>query len=267
VTRRWAARGAAALAVLATGCRLTPLTNRLAPGQDAYVVFVGEGPGGETNLYASGPGGGEVFQLTFSREREERPALDPTGVMVAFLRRGLGDRPTVRLVVMNLISANEREAELPDDPGGPLAVGWSASGDRIVVGERETDGGSALARWWTDAPPGRLALVPVPDGQRISADSALDVVLGVPPLARVAPCPEGQGICVETRTGTVQRLADEGRDAMRWGADSVAWFTGNVLTVRSLGGGYPHRLTWGAGAPANAREASYFPGAERGPDS
>ncbi|MEK6689002.1 MAG: hypothetical protein AABZ01_11180, partial [Gemmatimonadota bacterium] len=68
------------------GCRISPLTNQISVGQEPFVVLIGQGQGDQTDLYAGSAGGGEMFQLTFTREPERTPMLDPTGVQLAFLR-------------------------------------------------------------------------------------------------------------------------------------------------------------------------------------
>jgi len=103
---------------VAWACRVSPLTNRIAVGEEAYLVFVGEGRDGWTDLFAGAAGGGPAVRFTFSREAELSPALDPTGAMVAFLRGGAEGDP-VFLTVMNLLSATERETRVPAALGRP----------------------------------------------------------------------------------------------------------------------------------------------------
>ena len=241
--------------VILAACRVTPLSNRIAVGEEPFVIFVGEGPGGVTDLFASAASGGEVVQLTFSRERESSPALDPTGSIVAFLRRPVRDEERTYLVVMNLQSGAERETHVPTALGAPGRVGWTADGDHIVVA-------AELGVLETAAPPDLLELAPLPSSGsvRAGAESALAVLLGEPVFARVVPCAmgAGRGICVEAG-GRLQSLVEDGRDPVRWGRDSLGYFRDDVLWVRPLGGGRPRRLHWSR-APANPREPTYFGG-------
>ena len=241
--------------VILAACRVTPLSNRIAVGEEPFVIFVGEGPGGVTDLFASAASGGEVVQLTFSRERESSPALDPSGSIVAFLRRPVRGGDRSYLVVMNLQSGAERETHVPTALGAPGRVGWTADGDHIVVAADQ----GVLE---TAAPPDLLELAPLPSSgsMRAGAESALAVLLGEPVFARVVPCTTGggRGICVESR-GRVQSLVEEGRDPVRWGSDSLGHFREEALWVLPLGGGRPRRLHWSR-APANPREPTYFGG-------
>lgn len=243
--------GAALLALV--GCRVTPLSNRIAVGEEPFVIFVGDGPGGATDLFASPASGGEVVQLTFSRERESSPALDPTGSILAFLRRPVPGKERTYLVVMNLQSGAERETRVPTALGQPSRVAWTGDGEHLLVG---ADRGILE----TAAPPDPLDLAPLPasGAVRDEAESALAVLLGEPAFARVVPCTMGQrsGICVEGHAG-VQTLVEEGHDPVRWGPDSLGYLRDGVLWVRPLGAGRPRRFHWSR-APANPREPTYF---------
>ena len=249
--------------VLAAGCLLaacrgiSPLSNKITPGEEPFVIVVGEGNDGETDLFAASTGGGDVVRLTFTRDLESSPALHPSGGAVAFLRRAAGTDPRTWLVVLNLVNAAEREAEVPVAIGQAGLVGWSRDGTMLYVG-----GTTAVAV--TPAPPAGLVLdvVAASDPRRGAADSSLGVLLGDPPVAEVVPCP-GDGVaptfCALGATGTVQPLGEFVRGTFRWGPDSLGYFDGERLMVRSLGGGRPRHVAW-TRAPSHAREATYSGG-------
>lgn len=258
--------GGAALLALASlaGCRVSPLTNRIAVGDEPFLVLAGEGPDGQTDLFAGHVSGGELVRFTFSRDREASPALDPTGQMVAFLRSA---GPPIYLVVMNLANAAEREVELPE---AAERVGWSRSGTRLFVA-----GPSGI--WWTPAPPRRLALAAIgaSDALRWEADSALAVLVGEPPFGRVVDCElgdarstEGRDLCLDVDGHEQQTLVRGARDPFRWGGDAVAYLVGGGpagrIEVRPLGGGRARRLEWRR-PPAHPRQPSFFPGPTSAP--
>lgn len=254
---RWGRRAAGLLApaALAVGCTVTPLTNKLEPGEDPIVIGVGEGRDGQTDLFAAAASGGPFFRLTFSRPIEAMPALSPAGTAVAFLRaRSPADTTHWELVVLNLLTAGERSAPLPDGIGRPAALGWSRNGDRLYV-----SGGTALA---TAAPPARLALTPVTAAGAAEADSAMRVLLGEPPFAAIAAC--GGGPCAVSRGGDTTRFDPDVRAAFRWGADSVGLVRDGAIEVRPLGGGRSRRPAWSA-RPERLRDLTYHPGAGQPP--
>jgi len=249
---------AATAAFLLGACRgISPLSNRLSPGEEPFVVVVGEGSDGETDLFAASAGGGDVTRLTFTRDSESSPALHPSGGAVAFLRRAAAADGPAWLVVLNLVNAAEREVEVPADVGRAERVAWSRDGASVYL--RGTLGVAT-----TPAPPARLALalIPAGDPRRETADSSLGIMLGDPPMAQVVPCPAdslASPFCAVGADGTVQPLGDFVRDPFRWGADSLGYFDGERLMVRSLGGGRPRHVPW-TGAPGHAREATYAAG-------
>ncbi|MFZ5623335.1 MAG: TolB family protein [Gemmatimonadota bacterium] len=220
---------------------LSPLKNKIKVGEEDFAVFAADGPGGQSDLFAVLAAGGSVHQLTFTQLAEDAPALSPDGGGVAFLRARAGaDSGSRRVWVMNLLNGAERELPLPDGAGAPSEVAWSRDGRSIYV---RTDAG--LYR--VAAPPADPAPARVSGTDSLAADSALALVLGDPPLARVTPCPAGvAGICVTTVTGETQVLEKEGRDPTRWGPDSLGFFVGdgNDFEVRPLGGGRSRRLLW-----------------------
>lgn len=258
-SRRWGrlAVGFLGLVAVAAGCTVTPLTNKLEPGEDPIVIGVGEGRDGQTDLFAAAASGGPFFRLTFSRPIEAMPALSPAGTAVAFLRaRSPSDTTHWELVVLNLLTAGERSTPLPDGIGRPAALGWSRNGDRLYV-----NGGAALA---TAAPPARLALVAVAAAQAAEADSATRVLLGEPPFAAIAAC--GGGPCAVSRGGDTTRFDPDVRAAFRWGADSVGLVRDGAIEVRPLGGGRPRRPAWSA-LPERLRDLTYHAGAGQPPAS
>ncbi|MGH7658003.1 MAG: TolB family protein, partial [Gemmatimonadales bacterium] len=98
------------------GSVISPLKNKLAIGEESYVVFAGDAPNGHADLFAVSTGGGPIHQVTFSPIDESLPALSPDGTRLAFARSGSTDESGgVRLWVMNL--ENGGEDELPRLPG------------------------------------------------------------------------------------------------------------------------------------------------------
>jgi hypothetical protein len=241
-------------------CRgISPLTNKIEVGSDPFLVMVGEGADRQTDLYAVSAGGGEVTRLTFTRDSESAPTLDPSGVAIAFLRsRPGGGSSRTWLVVMNLINSAEREHEVPGSLGKPRHLGWSRDGRTIYL-----SGDSGFAA--TPAPPAALAVqrLDSTDARIPAADSAVSVLLGDPPSARVENCATdcistaAAKQCVVAATGERQDLGAGVRSPLRWGSDSLAYFEGDDLVVRPLGGGRPRRVAW-VRPPAQAREATYW---------
>ena len=234
------------------GCRgtMSPLSNRIQVGQEAFVVFVADGEENNGDLFAVPAAGGTAFQVTFTRVDESRPALSPDGSVVAFARGGLRPDAPVSVALLNLVNGAERRVELP--PGAVVQqIAWS--GDTTELFIRTATGDYAFA-----TPPAIPALHPVPASDAPFADSALAVLLGDPPFATAAPCAAGHGLCAHADSGETLLDAD-GRDPFRWGGDSVAFFVGNGLVVRPLGAGRVRRVAWSRelGRP---REATYAPG-------
>lgn len=241
--------GWAALALGAGACAVTPLTNKIAPGEDPFVVAIGEGPAGETDLFAANTAGGAFIRFTFTRRAERIARLAPSGVMLAFLRdRTDRDSTTLDLVVMNLLNASERRVEVPATLGRPTGLGWSRDGDRLYL----TGSGGSLV---SEAPPAPLALAPA---DREVADSAVAELLGEPAYARVERC--GTVVCLVTVDGDTTPLPADTREAIRWTADSVGLLRGNEIEVRPLGGGRLRRPTL-TGVPTGLRSLSHHAGA------
>jgi hypothetical protein len=239
-----------------TGCKmsLSPVKNKLGVGVESYVFFDADGEDGQGDIYAGSANGGTIFRVTFSRAHESSPALSPDGVMLAFIR---GPRATDsaghRVWIMNLLSGAERKLTAAGATAFPVKLGWSIDGRTLFI--RTTAGD-----FQTAAPPSSAQLTPVSAGSRRAADTALSVSLGDPVIAIAVPCEGGIGICaVSSSSGKSQLLSESGRNALRWGADSVGYFIGNGLEIRPLGGGNTRELHW-AGTPPNPRTATQFPG-------
>jgi hypothetical protein len=242
------------------GCQgVSPLTNQIAVGEEPFLVLVATGRDNQVDLFAGSPGGGVVTRLTFTRDRESSPAVHPAGTAVAFLRRAPSPTDsTTWLVVMNLVNAAEREAEVPAEIGAARRVGWSHDGSRLYVSGTY---GFAVS----PAPPAALAPVSLAPGDPgiPAADSATSVLLGSPPIARIESCAidcitsVAQRVCAVTRAGERQDLGAGVRWPFRWGADSMGYFEGGQLMVRPLAGGKARRIAW-TGVPENPGDASYW---------
>jgi hypothetical protein len=241
------------LALIAlTSCRISmsPLQNRLAPGQEPFAIFVADGEAGLGDLYAIRPEGGATIPVTYTRVREMAPALSPTGTSLAFIREATsGDPSTRRVVVMNLLNGNEKV--IPPSALPPEAVAWSADAATLYF----RAGAMLLA---TPAPPERPSIRALDSLQSLRADSAFWALLGAPVFGRAVECPEG-GVCVVLADGTRSLVAADGRGGVRWGSDSVGYFVGNDFVVRPLGAGHARRLQL-TPPRANPREMTFFPG-------
>ncbi len=232
---------AAALA----GCRvsLSPLQNRIALGQEPYLVFAATGEGRAGDLYAVKPAGGEIWPVTYTRVDERLPAIAPSGVGLAFVRRVRG-RDDV--VVMNLSTGSERRA---------LRLGADSVTGLAWRGQEELWVRTATGAWRVTRA-GEPAPLDVPAAVR---DSAFLVLLGEPAFAVAGACAGGAGVCTRGADGVEHPLAEPARDAARWGPDSVAYFAGDRLTVRPLGPGREREVRWHP-APVEPRAVSYFAG-------
>jgi len=230
---------------------LSPLRGHAVVGRDAYEVFVGDGPGGQPDLFGVRADGGPVFQITYSSVAEAGPVLSPDGGAVAFLRSNArDDRLSGRVWVLNLLSGAERELPLPRDSPRPERLGWSGDGRSLYV-----RAGPAIYRLNPPpaAPdPGLLAGV-----DRAVAESSLAVFLGDPPFGRVLAC--AQSLCSQTDSGPPAPFASNAHDAVRWGPDSVGFLSGADLIVRPVGPGRARRVEW-SDPPAGPRQLSFFPG-------
>jgi hypothetical protein len=234
------------------GCRvsLSPVKNRVGVGVESYVVFDADGENGEGDLYAGSASGGKAFRVTFTRVHESSPALSPDGIMLAFIRGPhAGDSAGHRVWVMNLLNGAERETPELGEGGFPQRLGWSADGRTIFVRTSRGD-------YRFSAPPVAPEPKLVDAVSQPAADTALGVPLGTPIMGLAQPC--DSGVCAITRGGS-QVLSPTGRDVLRWGTDSVGFWSGNAIQVRPLGGGTTRELRW-TGTPSNPRTATQFPG-------
>src|SRR5258706_16357795 len=102
---------------LLTACSVTPLTNKIAVGEEALVVAVGEGPDGMTDLFAAPAHGGAFVRLSYNRLVESGPRLSTSGRSVAFLRRTAGGERPAEVVVMSLGTGGRRRVALPPGAG------------------------------------------------------------------------------------------------------------------------------------------------------
>jgi hypothetical protein len=223
----------AAAGLLLAGCAVTPLSNRIQAGQDAFVIGVGEGADAQTDLFAAPAAAGAFYRLTFTRAVERLPRLSPSGTAVAFVRSDPRDTTRWSLVALDLRTTGERTVPLPPGAAGPLRLGWHPDG-RVVV--RTSTGYLML-------PPGGDRLLPVPPDGVPGADSLTRELLGEPPAAMVVDCPEG-GLCIEAANGETGSLGAGVRDAIRWGADSIGYFSARGFEVRPLAGGPPRQPAW-----------------------
>jgi hypothetical protein len=213
-------------------------------------VFVG-GSGLNGDLYAVRAHGGPAYPLTFTTVSELRPALSPGGTEVAFLRGlSLRDSTPATVWVMNLLNGAERELRLPKAAGAPERVGWSPDGSSVVVQ-------TATELYRLDAPPRKANPRLVPPEERAAADSSLAVLVGDPAFARIVRCKRPQDLCVLPRSGRPGILAQAASDPVRWGGDSVAFFTGELLQIRPLAKGRPRLLNWSE-VPARPRQPTFF---------
>lgn len=249
-------RLAAGLLLLA-GCRgtLSPLSNKIEVGKDPFMVFTADGEGGVGDLFASPLQGETQFQVTFSRVDERLPALSPDGSMVIFVRSRLpGDTGEVSIVAMNLLNGAERRMPLP---AGFVAeaTAWSADGLHLYVR-------AATGVFTAAAPPAPGVFAPVDPAQKIVADSALALLLGEPPLAEVAPCASGTGVCARLGNDSLVTVAAEGSQPVRWPGDSIAYLENGSWTVRPLAGGKTRVIHWLHG-PSHIRELTTFRGAAK----
>jgi len=229
--------------LLVTGCAVTPLTNKINVGEDPFVIGVGEGADSLTDLFAAPAGGGEFVRLTFNRAEERGPRLSPDGLSVAYLRHARGS-PDWTVVLLDLVGNAEHSAKLPREAGEPVALGWTASGDRVVVQARG---------YYVTRAIGPILLRP---SDSASSDSVVHERLGPEREGMIRPC--GGDLCVAVGD-SVTSLGPGNTGAIRWGTDSVGYFSGGNFEVRPLGGGHPRRPSWKA-LPSRLRDLTYHGG-------
>ncbi len=247
--------GAAVALLLLAGCRgtLSPLSNRLKLGEEAYIVFTADGEDGKGDLFASPAAGGKSFQVTFTRVDERAPALSPDGVVLAFLRSiAPGDTSGVSVVLLNLLSGAERRV---DAPPGASSLAWLPDGTVLLV-----RAASGILR--SAAPPQPLTLEPVPASGQAPADSLLRVLLGDPAVGEAGRCASGTGVCARLANGDSLTLSTEGSYPARWGTDSVAYLERGSFVIRPLAGGATRTVRW-TESIEHPRGLTYFGGAPR----
>ncbi len=230
---------------------MSPVQNRLAPGEEPFAVFVATGEAGVGDLFAVRADGGTTFPITYTRVREMDPALSPAGTDIAFIREGVRDDPSSRrVVVMNLLNGAERI--VPTDGAIPGDLAWSIDAARLYI---RAGSGTLVAQ----APPADPDTRPLDHMEELYADSAFMVLVGTPAFARVIDCPEG-GVCVEQGGGGQRTLySADGRGPVRWGSDSVGYFVGSAFFVRPLGPGRMRELRL-TPPRLDPREMTFFPG-------
>ncbi len=243
----------AVIVLLLLGCNFSPLMNRIAPGEEPFVVIAAEGAGGQVDLFAVGSGGGAVTQLTFTIPVERSPRLTTDGTVLTFLRMGDTLPGTAReVVMMNLLNGSERRLDLPAEAGRPESLAWADDQATLYVR-------TSLDVWALAAPPAPFPARRMVEGDP-AADSAFTTWLGTPRFARAIAC--GVGVCAVTASNDTVQLTPTGRDPFRWGTDSVAWFEGDELMIRPLGPGLSRRMNW-TRPPRNPHDGSYAKGAVR----
>ncbi len=231
--------------LLIAGCAVTPLTNKISVGEDPFVIGVGEGPDSLTDLFAAPAGGGAFVRLTFTRAEERGPRLSPDGLVVAYLRHTPGGSDW-SLVLLDLLRNSEHSAPIPPAAGTAVGLGWSPTGDRVVV---------RAGRYLATRAPGPIVLEPI---DSIAGDSLVSERVGAERQGVIRACAGGGGLCVVVGDA-VTPLGPERSGAIRWGADSLGYFEAGNFEVRPLLGGYARRPAW-SGRPAHLRELSYNEG-------
>jgi len=241
-----------------SACRvsMSPVQNRLAPGEEPFAVFTATGEGGVGDLFAVRADGGATFPITYTRVREMAPALSPTGTTLAFIREGVrDDASSRRVVVMNLLNGAERIVPAADAP--PDAVAWSADAALLYIR-------IGSATFVSAAPPAKPDLRRLDSLEALHADSAFAVLVGTPAFAEVVECPEG-GVCVQQGGGERTLFSADGSGPVRWGSDSVGYFVGSAFFVRPLGPGRMRELRL-TPPRIDPRQMTFFPGpAGKGP--
>lgn len=234
---------------LLAGCEVAPLTHRILVGSEAYVVFVGEGADGAADLFASPSVGGAVTQVTFTRAAESLPALAPDGKRVAFVRQAPGSAAAAEVVVLNLLDNRERRAPLPPNVGRVDRIAWRKDEHGLAIGTT-----SGALSWAVES--GEKMIHRPTGGEAASVDSSLVVGLGNPVRAALVECIDG-GLCVQAADGSNSPLTKDGRDGIRWGSDSVAYFVAEELEVRPLFGGRSRHIHW-VSPPKHPRQATVY---------
>ena len=237
------------LGSVVAACNLSPLSTRIKVGEEPIVVFIGEGVDGNTDLFVVPASGGSIMQLTFTPLHESMPRLNTRGDIVAFLRaRDSAATTPTEVVIMNMLNGAERALDLPDGAGRATAIAWGPDSNSLYVR-------SATGRWRMATPPAPPLSVEARGSEAITADSVFELWVGEPRFARVIPC-AGGGVCAVGPRVETTVLSPLGRDPLRWGADSVAWFEGDGMVIRGIGPGTVRRMLWKR-PPAHPRDGSY----------
>lgn len=212
------------------------------------MIGVGEGSDARTDLFAAPAGGGAFVRLTFTRSEERLPRLSPEGTAVAFVRReGGAANPRWTLVVLDLLTTAERRAPLPPGTAAPVRTGWAKDGSAVV-----------LAGGYFILAPEQDSLTAVTPAQQSAADSATRELLGDPPAAMIGECADG-ALCITAANGDTTRLGPGDTGAIRWGGDSLGYFTPRGFEVRPLSTGASRLPEW-SGKPAALRSLTHHPG-------
>ena len=238
MTLRSGLRGHAALClVLLAGCNLSPLRNRIKVGEEAIVIFVGDGIDRNTDLFVVPASGGSITQLTFTPLHESMPRINARGDVVAFIRaRDTAATAPNELVAMNLLNGAERIFALPGGAGHITAIAWAPDSNSLYLR-------SAQGTWRASTPPLPAHVVPATGADFVRADSVFELWVGEPRFARIFACQSG-GVCAVGPRVDTTVLSTLGRDPLRWGADSVAWFEGDGMVIRGIGPGTVRRMLW-----------------------
>lgn len=241
MSNRWTA-----VALFATACSVTPVTGKIKIGEEAFVIAVGEGSDGATDLFAAPATAGKFYRLTFSRVVEDRPRLAPNGTLVGFFRRF---PDATDLVILDLLSMGERRARLGSEAS---RIGWSAGADTVFV---------AMGRDTVMAPLAiePFAMVPVPEAAGHGAVRALGEWLGPAGFAMVGRCRRADGVCAVVSDSVETPLGGPELEPVRWGPTAVGYLVNGEIEVRPLGGGRATRPTL-ADAPRGLRQLTHHPG-------
>ena len=241
------ALGVAIGIVVLVGCSVTPLTSKVKVGEEAFVIVVGEGPDGATDLFVAPATAGKFYRLTYTRVAEGQPRIGPSGTAVAFFRRF---ETETDLVILDLLTMAERRTRLA--PSDAQRIAWSKSGDSIYVATPDGVLAGALA---TDD----LGLSPIPASGRARADSLLSDPLGDPVIALIKPCRQHPGPCASGADSLETPLGADIADPFRWGPAAVGYVRGGQIEVRPLGGGRADRPTL-TDPPKGIRQPTHHPG-------
>ena len=235
--------------LMVAACNLSPLSKHIKVGEEPIVVFIGEGIDGNTDLFVVPASGGSIMQLTFTPLRESMPRLNTRGDIVAFLRaRDTAATTPNEVVIMNMLNGAERSLDLPDGAGRATTIAWGPDSNSLYVR-------SATGSWRIATPPSPPSAIALRGGDFVTADSVFELWVGQPRFARIIRCASG-GVCAVGPRVDTTILSPVGRDPLRWGTDSLAWFEGDGMVIRGIGPGTVRRMLWKR-PPAHPRDGSY----------